>query len=100
MQPLEKFTKAFSDKNRLKIIDLLFKEPLKVSQVAYKLDIEENLASHHLRNLSKNGILKSNKRGREVIYTINRTKLLNLTKQLVKKPYLKEIVKEALKSTK
>lgn len=100
MQPIEKFTKAFSDKNRLKIIDILFKEPLKVSQVAIKMDIEENLASHHLRTLSKSGILKSNKRGREVFYSINRNKILSLTKQIIKKQYMKDIVKEALKAAK
>jgi DNA-binding transcriptional ArsR family regulator len=100
MNQFDKISKALADKNRLKMIEILIKEDMKVSEVADKMDIEENLASHHLRVLSKNKLLKSNKRGREVIYSINKTKLLSIFKQLLKKPFFKDIVKEALKSSK
>jgi len=100
MVQIEKFTKALSDKNRIKIFDLLIKEPLKVSDVAYELEIEENLASHHLRVMSRNGLLKSNKKGREVYYSINRTKILGLMKTLLKKQYFKDLIKETQKSIK
>jgi DNA-binding transcriptional ArsR family regulator len=100
MNQLEKVSKAFADKNRLKMIEILIKEDMKVSEVADKMDIEENLASHHLRVLSKNKILKSSKKGREVIYSINKTKLLSVFKQLLKKPFFKDLIKEALKSSK
>jgi len=100
MNQIEKITKALSDKNRIKIFDLLTKEPLKVSEVAYELDIEENLASHHLRVMSRNGILKSTKKGREVFYSINRIKLVNTLKSILKKQYVKDLIKEAQKNSK
>ena len=100
MVQIEKFTKALSDKNRIKIFDILTKEPLKVSDVAYELEIEENLASHHLRVMSRNGLLKSNKKGREVYYSINRTKILGLMRTLLKKQYFKDLIKETQKSIK
>jgi ArsR family transcriptional regulator len=98
MQALEKISKSLAEKNRLLIIDLLFKESLKVSEVAEELEIEENLASHHLRVLNKNGLVKSVKKGREVFYSINRNKFMSVIKQLLKKPYIKEMVKEAIKN--
>jgi ArsR family transcriptional regulator len=98
MQALEKISKSLAEKNRLLIIDLLFKESLKVSEVAEELEIEENLASHHLRVLNKNGLVKSVKKGREVFYSINRNKFMSVIKQLIKKPYIKEMVKEAIKT--
>lgn len=98
MNQLDKFLKTLADKNRLKIVDLLFEEPLRVSDVADILDIEENLASHHLRVLSKNGLCKSKRKGREVTYSINRNKFLTITKGLFKKAHYKEIAKEALKN--
>ncbi len=100
MNQFEKVSKALADKNRLRIVEILMKDSLKVSEVADKLDIEENLASHHLRVLSKNKLLKSTKRGRGVTYSINRTKFLSIFRQLVKKPFLKDIIKEAMKTTK
>ena len=100
MNQFDKISKALADKNRLKMIEILIKEDMKVSEVADKMDIEENLASHHLRVLSKNKLLKSNKRGREVIYSINKAKLLSIFKQILKKPFFKDIINEALKSSK
>jgi len=61
---LEKISKALSDKNRLKIIEFLSEGQKNVSSVADKLNVEENLASHHLRVLSALGFLKSDKKGR------------------------------------
>lgn len=100
MNQFEKISKALADKNRIKIFELLSKDTLKVSEVAYELEIEENLASHHLRVMSRNGILKSNKRGREVFYSINKNKLISLLKTLLKKQFFKDILKEAQKSSK
>lgn len=92
--------KTLSDKNRIKIIELLSKEPMRVSEVADNLDIEENLASHHLRVLSKNNICKSKRKGREVTYSLNKIKLISITRTIIKKDLVKELIKEASKKTK
>lgn len=94
---LEKISKALSDKNRLKILQYLSDGQKNVSSVADKLNVEENLASHHLRVLSSLGFLRSDKKGREVFYKINETRLISLLKDLKRNTVFKEILTQALK---
>lgn len=94
---MAKVAKAFSDKNRIKILGFLSDGQKNVSQVADKLNVEENLASHHLRVLAGLGFLKNEKKGREVFYRINDVKFVNLVKDLKKNPMFKEIFLKALK---
>ena len=93
---LEKVSKAFSDKNRIKIVNYLSNGQKNVSEVAEKLNVEENLASHHLRVLASLGFLKNDKKGREVFYKINETKFISLVKDLKKNPIFKELLLKAL----
>jgi DNA-binding transcriptional ArsR family regulator len=92
-----KISKAFSDDNRIKIIKYLSDGQRNVTQVADKLNLEENLASHHLRILAGLGFLKNEKKGREVFYKINETKFVSLIKDLKKSPAFKQILLDALK---
>ncbi|MFC1621874.1 ArsR/SmtB family transcription factor [Patescibacteria group bacterium] len=92
----EKISKAFSDKNRLKILRFLSEGPQNVSWVADKLNVEENLASHHLRVLASLGFLKNNKRGREVFYKLNEARFVSLIKDLKKNPAFEEILIKAM----
>jgi DNA-binding transcriptional ArsR family regulator len=92
----QKVAKAFSDKNRLKIITFLSDGQKNVSQVADELNVEENLASHHLRVLASLGFLKNQKKGRQVFYRINEVKFVNLLRDLKKNPTFKDILVKAL----
>jgi ArsR family transcriptional regulator len=100
MDQIEKVVKGLADKNRIRILNLLLKDTWRVSDIAFELELEENLASHHLRTLQRNGLVKSQKKGREVYYSINKTKLNSIIRSLVKKPLIKELLKEILKNTK
>ena len=93
MDQLEKVIKGISDKNRIRTINLLLKDSWRVSDIAFELELEENLASHHLRTLQKNGLVKSVKKGREVYYSVNKTKLSSIIRQLIKKPLIKILSK-------
>ena len=97
---LEKVSKAFSDKNRIKIVSFLSEGQRNVSEVADKLNVEENLASHHLRVLAALGFLKNDKKGREVFYKINDTKFIALIKDLKKNPIFKDLLLKALEDDK
>jgi len=97
---LEKVSKAFSDKNRIKIVNFLSEGQRNVSEVADKLNVEENLASHHLRVLAALGFLKNDKKGREVFYKINDTKFISLIKDLKKNPIFKDLLIRALEDDK
>ncbi len=100
MDQLEKVIKGISDKNRVRILNLLLKDSWRVSDIAFELELEENLASHHLRTLQKNSLVKSIKKGREVYYSINKTKLTSILRQIIKKPLIKDIVKDIIKNQK
>jgi DNA-binding transcriptional ArsR family regulator len=93
---VEKISKALSDKNRLKIFQFLSDGQKNVSEVADELNVEENLASHHLRVLAALGFLKNDKKGREVFYKINDIKLVSLIKDLKKNPAFKDILVKSL----
>ncbi len=91
-----KVAKAFSDKNRIKILKFLSEGQRNVSQVADKLNVEENLASHHLRVLASLGFLRNDKKGREVYYKLNELKFVNLLKDLKKNEAFRDILVKAL----
>ena len=94
---LEKLSKALSDKNRLQILEFLSDGQRNVSDVADRLNVEENLASHHLRVLASLGFLKIDKKGREVYYMLNEAKIVALLKDLKRNSRFKSILQESLK---
>lgn len=93
-------SKALSDKNRLKILEMLSAGEQKVGAVSDKLGVEENLASHHLRVLASLGFLKSEKRGREVYYRLNNAKIVSMLVELQKNPVFKDLLKQAVAEAK
>ena len=94
---LEKVSKALSDKNRLQILEFLSDGQRNVSDVADRLNVEENLASHHLRVLESLGFLRNDKKGREVFYMLNESKIIALLRDMRRNPKFKTILQESLK---
>ena len=94
---LEKLSKALSDKNRLQILEFLSDGQRNVSDVADRLNVEENLASHHLRVLASLGFLKNDKKGREVYYMLNETKIVALLRDLKRNSRFKDMLQESLR---
>jgi len=94
---LEKISKALSDKNRLQILEFLSDGQRNVSEVADRLNVEENLASHHLRVLAALGFLKNDKKGREVFYSLNESRIVALLRDMRRNPKFKSILVDSLK---
>lgn len=66
---------------KLQILHLLSQEePLDVSTLCFKVgaECEISMMSHHLAKMKDNGILKSEKRGKQVFYSIEDHKILNI----------------------
>jgi ArsR family transcriptional regulator len=63
---------ALSDGNRLKILKLLKKEELCVTDICKRFNITQPSVSHHLDILKRADLVRSEKRGREVYYSFNR----------------------------
>lgn len=71
--------KAVAHPTRLAIIQLLdIQENLTVNEICETLTCEQSLISHHLINMKLRGILKSNKDGLNVYYSLKEREITNL----------------------
>jgi ArsR family transcriptional regulator len=71
MSRCSRFLKALSDLNRLKILELLFKNELCVSDIVKALKIDQPKVSHHLSILKAAGIVLNRRNGRTIIYSLH-----------------------------
>ena len=74
-EKLAKIFKALSVDKRLRLFMLLRKGPFCVNALAHKLEITPAAVSQHLRVLREADLVKPDKRGYFVHYTINEDKL-------------------------
>jgi len=81
---LSDYLKAISDENRLAILNLLKQGPLCVCEIFPTLDIPQNLTSHHLRVLRDSGLVESERKGTNIIYSRNKANIEQYQKLLAK----------------
>src|SRR6266849_5979148 len=62
--------KALGEETRLRILRLLFKEPLSVNEIAERLKGSQYNVSKHLRIMREAGLLESQKQGKQRLYTV------------------------------
>jgi len=65
------FFKAMCNNTRLRIIRLLQKDPLNVTEICKKLGLEQSSCSHALRCLVDCGFVEVTRRGKNRIYSLN-----------------------------
>jgi len=82
-QDLLTFTKTIGDSTRLMILNHLKKECC-VGELWKKLDLPQNLVSHHLRVLRDAKLIIPEKRGLKVVYRLNKDSLAKNLHQLDK----------------
>lgn len=63
--------KIFGDSTRIKIIYLIYKNKLCVNDIAQILNMTQSAVSHQLKNLKQSRLVKSEKQGKEVYYTLD-----------------------------
>lgn len=80
------FIKAISEPSRLRILNYL-KQECCVGEIWKKLDLPQNLASHHLRVLKEAKLVVPEKRGLKVVYKLDKKYLASSFKNL--QAYLK-----------
>lgn len=68
---LNKTIRALSDPNRRKILELLKKEDLGVSEIAKNFEISMPSISHHLNILKQAELVTARRSGQEIIYSLN-----------------------------
>lgn len=67
---LAEFYKIFGDSTRLQILDLLLNGEKCVSEISDKLDVSQSAVSHQLKTLRASNLVKANKIGQTVNYSI------------------------------
>lgn len=63
---------ALADKTRLKIVKLLNEQEYSVDELVRTLDLAQSTTSHHLKVLRDAGLVRCEKRGRSVYYSLVR----------------------------
>lgn len=69
------FAKALADETRQKIMSLCCCEFVSVNDIAEQLDVAQPTVSHHLKILKTAGLVRSERRGKQVLYTLNQEQL-------------------------
>ena len=69
------FAKALADETRQKIMALCCCELVSVNEIVNKLDVAQPTVSHHLKILRNAGLVKSERRGKHILYTLNQERL-------------------------
>ena len=62
--------KVFSDSTRIRIMYKLFYGPVSVGDIAESLDMSQSAISHQLRNLKENKLVKSERDGKSILYSL------------------------------
>ncbi len=81
LQAVAKIFKTIAHPVKLEILEILeAEEPLDVSTICERIGAtcEISMMSHHLAKLKDNGILQSEKRGKQVFYSISDRQILSL----------------------
>ncbi|MCE9643479.1 MAG: metalloregulator ArsR/SmtB family transcription factor [Candidatus Andersenbacteria bacterium] len=86
---IETFGKGIGNATRYKIVEALADGPKSVTELAKIVEVSQPVMSQHLKTLKSSNLVTDQRRGQEVIYTVNSKYLLELIKNLthaVKKP--------------
>jgi DNA-binding transcriptional ArsR family regulator len=79
---MNKFGKGIGSAPRYRIVEALFSGPKTVGELAEKTKQSQPLVSQHLRVLKETGLVQDERRGREVLYTLNTEHTIRLLKRL------------------
>lgn len=68
---LSEFFKIFGDQTRLRILDVLTNKPMCVNEISEVLNVSQSAVSHQLKNLRASNLVKTEKIGKNVYYSIS-----------------------------
>lgn len=88
------FCKAIANPKRLKIISLIGKKNITVGELAKAMDLSVSNISQHLKILKNYEIVKSEKEGHQVYYSLSDTRLIKTCDQI------REIISDLYKKRK
>lgn len=75
---------ALSDPNRQKILDILKKKEMSVSDILKNLNITMATLSHHLDVLKRCDLVSARRSGQQIFYSINLSVFEEVSEKLIK----------------
>jgi len=69
------FAKAIADETRQKIMAICCCELLSVNDIVEKTNVAQPTVSHHLKILKTAGLVRSQRNGKQVLYTLNQERM-------------------------
>lgn len=69
------FAKALADETRQQIMTLCCCQKLSVGDIVQALDVSQPTVSHHLKILKNAGLVRSQRQGKQIFYTLNQEQL-------------------------
>ncbi len=75
--------KMLGDPGRLKVVCALMGTSMCVAHLAGQVDMEQSALSHQLRNLKNAGIVRAEKKGKQVFYSLDDAHVFAIIKQAV-----------------
>jgi len=81
-EAMKKFGKGIGSVPRYRIVEALFSGPKTVGELVEKTKQSQPLVSQHLRVLKETGLVQDERRGQEVLYTLNAKHTIHLLKRL------------------
>ena len=82
--------KALADPTRRRILELLAQGELTAGEIAAHFSMTKPSVSHHLSILKAAGLISDERRGQNIVYSVN----LTIFQELVKWFYVVDLVKE------
>jgi len=79
---IEKFGKGVGNASRYRVVEALFKGPKTVGQLVRVVKQSQPLVSQHLKTLKSCNIVVDERKGQEVVYSLNTRYVLGLIKSL------------------
>jgi len=74
INPVE-FAKVLADETRQKIMALCCCKMMSVNEIVDDLDVSQPTVSHHLKVLKDLGLVYSERQGKQVLYSLNQSRL-------------------------
>jgi ArsR family transcriptional regulator len=69
------FAKALADETRQKIMTLCCCRQLSVNDIVEALEVSQPTVSHHLKVLKSAGLVRAERRGKQILYTLEQQRL-------------------------
>lgn len=74
--------KGIGNENRYRILEAVMKAPQSVSQITSKVNLPQPAVSQHLKVLKSARLVEDNRRGQEVVYSVNVSYMAELLKKM------------------